>query len=89
MRALTQLRDSSGENCVRMTDASTAFGLHFTPAELAAKWNFHETTIRRMFQEEPGVLKIGKSRRRDGKRNYLTLRIPAAVALRVYEKRTR
>ena len=42
-----------------------------------------------MFQDEPGVLKIGKSNRRDGKRDYVTLRIPEDIARRVYVDRTR
>jgi hypothetical protein len=65
-----------------------AFGRHFTATELAEIWRLDETTIRRLFQDEPGVLKIGKSNRRDGKRDYVTLRIPEAVALRVWQERT-
>ena len=67
----------------------TAFGRHFTAQELAEIWKFDETTIRRIFQDEPGVLKIGKSNRRDTKRDYVTLRIPEAVALRVYQQRSK
>src|SRR6516165_4985836 len=52
-------------------------------------WRLDESTIRRMFQDEPGVLKIGKSNRRDGKRDYVTLRIPEDIARRVYVDRTR
>lgn len=63
------------------------FERHFTAAELGALWKLDESTIRRMFQDEPGILKIGKSNRRDGKRDYVTLRIPEAVARRVYEER--
>ncbi|MBZ5677505.1 MAG: hypothetical protein LAP61_24950 [Acidobacteriia bacterium] len=66
-----------------------AFGRHFTAAELAEIWRLDETTIRRMFQDVPGVLKIGKSQRRDGKRDYMTLRIPEGVALRVYQQRSK
>jgi hypothetical protein len=66
-----------------------AFARHFTAMELAEIWKLDETTIRRIFLDEPGVLKIGKSNRRDGKRDYVTLRIPESVALRVYQKRTR
>jgi hypothetical protein len=66
-----------------------AFGRHFATRELAEIWKLDETTIRRMFQDEPGVFKIGQEGRRDGKRDYVTLRIPEAVALRVYEKRSR
>lgn len=60
------------------------FEQHFEPNELASIWRLDATTIRRMFQDEPGVLKIGNSNRRDGKRVYITLRIPKSVAERVY-----
>jgi hypothetical protein len=60
------------------------FERHFTPQDLADIWRLDETTIRRIFQDEPGVMKIGKSHRRDGKRDYITLRIPESVAARVY-----
>jgi hypothetical protein len=52
-------------------------------------WGFDHTTIRRMFIDEPGVLKEGKQVRRDGKRPYVSLRIPESVARRVYERKTR
>jgi len=63
------------------------FERHFTPRDLADLWKLDETTIRRIFQDEPGVLKIGKANRRDGKRDYITLRIPESVAARVYWER--
>jgi len=63
------------------------FERHFTPQELADIWRLDETTIRRIFQDEAGVMKIGKSNRRDGKRDYITLRIPESVAARVYRER--
>lgn len=69
--------------------SQVAFGRHFTAIELAGIWELDPTTVRRMFQDEPGVFKIGESNRRDRKRDYMTLRIPEAVALRVYEKRSR
>ncbi len=65
------------------------FEQHFEPGELAELWRLDASTIRRMFQDEPGVLKIGKSNRRDGKRDYVTLRIPTSVAERVYRERTK
>jgi hypothetical protein len=67
----------------------TAFERHFTPKQLADLWLLHESTIRRLFVDEPGVLKYGKVSRRDGHRDYVTLRIPETVARRVYEARTR
>ena len=71
---------------IRQPQASTAFEEHFTPAELARLWKRDESTIRRMFQDEPGVLKLGQTGRR-GKRDYMTLRIPASVAERFYRER--
>lgn len=65
------------------------FERHFTPRELAEIWKLDETTIRRIFQDQPGVLKLGKANRRDGKRDYVTLRIPESVASRVYGERSK
>jgi hypothetical protein len=66
-----------------------AFERHFTTKELAELWGFAETTIIRLFRDEPNVLKIGKSDRRDGKRDYISLRIPASVAQRVHDRRSK
>lgn len=64
------------------------FEEHFTPKELGQRWKFDETTIRRIFQDEPGVFRYGRTHRR-GKRDYITMRIPASVAERVYRERCR
>ncbi len=69
------------------TESQTAFERHFTPQQLAELWVLHESTIRRIFLEEPGVLKYGSENRRDGHRDYVTLRIPESVAKRVYAQR--
>jgi hypothetical protein len=63
------------------------FERHYTPNELAEVWRLDESTIRRMFEDEPGVLKIGQTGRRS-KRDYVTLRIPASTAARFYRART-
>ncbi len=68
--------------------SSPATERHFTPKEVAELWALDETTIRRLFQDEPGVLKIGKSGRRDGRRDYISLRIPESVATRVHTQRS-
>jgi hypothetical protein len=54
----------------------------YTPQELAKLASVHVSTIRRMFIDEPGVIVRGKQSRRNGKRDYVTLRIPASVAER-------
>ncbi len=62
---------------------------HLSVQDLAQVWGLDESTIRRLFQDEPGVLKIGKAARHDGKRDYVTLRIPESVVRRVHEQRCR
>lgn len=62
---------------------------HYTPQQLADLWGFDQTTIRRMFIDEPGVLKEGKRGRRDGKRDYVSLRIPASIVQRVHDRKAR
>jgi hypothetical protein len=66
----------------------TVFERHFTAKELAELWALDQTTIRRLFCDEPGVLKIGKANRHDGRRDYVSLRIPESVARRVYIRRS-
>jgi hypothetical protein len=58
---------------------------HYTPTELAEMWGVSVQTVRELFKDEDGVLKIGS----DGTRNrraYKTLRIPHSVAERVHTK---
>jgi hypothetical protein len=62
---------------------------HYEPAQLAELWGVSPETIRRLFADEPGVLKIGQSSRRVGKkltRGYWSYRIPHSVAGRVHER---
>jgi hypothetical protein len=75
---------------VRVSVGPDPLERHFSPQELAQRWGLDVSTVRPMFQDEPGVLKHGKASRRDGKRDYTTLRIPESVVRRVYrEKLTR
>jgi hypothetical protein len=63
---------------------------HFSPRDLT-RWGLSETKIRRLFEHEPGVLRIGEPSRRVGrrlKRSYYTMRIPESIALRVYRRLT-
>lgn len=67
----------------------TAFEHHYRPKDLAKLWGITESTVRRLFQGEPGVLKFGRAGRRDGKRDYMSIRIPESVARRVHQERSR
>jgi hypothetical protein len=55
----------------------------YTPAELAHRWKLSEQSIRRLFRDVPGVFVMSNNSRR--KREYVTLRIPASVAERVWQ----
>jgi hypothetical protein len=57
----------------------------YTTADLAQEWNLSADTIRKLFEAEKGVLKIGDSNPKH-KRRYITLRIPKAVAERVHRR---
>lgn len=57
---------------------------HYSVDEIAEEWNLSDDYIRRIFADEPGVLIFAKHR--PGRRTYRVLRIPAAVAERVYRR---
>ena len=65
---------------------------HYAPAEVAKQWGLSDTKVRRIFENEPDVLRIGEPSRRLGrklKRRYYTLRIPESVVERVYKRMCR
>jgi hypothetical protein len=51
---------------------------HFTVAQIARAWNTSRDTVRRCFENLPGVLKICRPETKS-KRKYTTLRSPARV----------
>jgi hypothetical protein len=83
MKHATNTRNDAGAGSVSVPNP---FGRVFTPAELARAWQLSENSIRRLFQDEPGVFILGNPNPRR-KRGYCTLRIPEAVALRVWRAR--
>lgn len=58
---------------------------HYSPAELAQLWSLSTDTVRRMFENEPGVL-VFENPVRSSSRRFRTLRIPESVAERVYRR---
>jgi hypothetical protein len=73
------LRDLEESHISTMTEK------HFTPAELAKIWGVSVQTIRDLFKDEDGVLKLGSDGTRI-RRAYKTLRIPHSVAERVHTR---
>jgi hypothetical protein len=64
---------------------STMAEKHYTPSELADLWGVSVQTIRDLFKDEDGVLKLGSDGTRT-RRAYKTLRIPNSVAERVHTR---
>ena len=58
-----------------------------TVAEVAALMKVSASFVRRIFEDEPGVVKLGNAA--NGKRRYLTLRIPRRVFERVITRMSR
>ena len=62
---------------------SVATEKHYSPAEIAKMWGVSVDTVRQVFRERTGVLKIGENSTRY-KRGYQTLRIPESLMVEVY-----
>jgi len=58
---------------------------HYSVKELATNWRLSQAKVRSMLRNEPGVLRFG-AEKRGHQRAYVTLRIPASVAERVYRR---
>ncbi len=69
----------------RAVDASVE--QHFSVKELSELWGLSERTVRRLIEQEPGVIRIHQSAR--GKRSYRRVQVPASIAERIYRKITR
>jgi hypothetical protein len=69
--------------------AENPYGIEivYTAEELALAKKLHPSTIRKLFLQEPGVIRFGRGRH-CGKRPYFTLRIPHSVAERVWARMT-
>jgi hypothetical protein len=61
---------------------------HYSVNDLAAIWGLDPDTIRPLFKNRLGVLKIARPETRR-KRGYTTLRIPASIAEKVHAELSR
>lgn len=57
---------------------------HFTAKELAKRWHMSESTVLKLFADEPDVIRIGNLKSR--KRTKISVRIPRDVAERIYRR---
>jgi hypothetical protein len=68
-----------------LVETPAAAERHYAPAEVAELWQFNVETIRRMFEDEPGVVVL-QAPVRKGRRPYKTIRIPHSVLERVHRR---
>ncbi len=73
------------------TQATSAVGAveerKYTAIELAKEFKLHPDTIRKMFMDEAGTIKLGRPGAR-GRRQRYVLRIPESVVRRVFGRIT-
>ena len=63
-----------------LPSTDSAVEQHFTPAQVAQQWGVSTRTVRRLFANTPGVLKLGT------KCKHISLRIPARLLKAYYTK---
>lgn len=61
---------------------------HYTVEQIAQAWAVSPVTVRRIFRDQPGVLKPKGRKTFLSARSYDALRIPASVAARVHQERS-
>ena len=78
-------REGRGGVTPQSRDRNPALEQHYSVYEVSQMWGLSEKTIRRIFSDEPGVVKWGQDESRF-KRAYVTLRIPQSVVERVHRR---
>jgi hypothetical protein len=77
---------STNESSNAIAPAAPFAVRHYSPAEIAQLWGLSVDSVRKIVENEPGVLVLGNTEPRRGKRSYTTLRIPEPVAERVHRR---
>jgi hypothetical protein len=65
--------------------APAALERHYTCADIAELWSLSKSTVRKIFENEAGVLTWGREETSRG-RGYRSMRIPECVLVRVHER---
>jgi hypothetical protein len=84
MKSLSHPRQAEEAIPAKATSLAT-LEQHFSISEISEIWNVSKDTVRRMFQNEPGVLVLG-GHASGRKRRYVVLRIPQSVLERVHAR---
>jgi hypothetical protein len=84
-------RSPSADRCTSPDNRTTPnfAERHYTVKEIASLLNLSDDAVRKIFEEEPGVLVLGNATPGRGKRRYRTLRIPEKIVERVHRRLTK
>ena len=77
--------DSSSLMRLELTGTQLCNERHYSVGEISKLWALSQKTVRRIFEDEPGVIQWGAEEKRH-KRGYRTFRIPESVLVRVHHK---
>jgi hypothetical protein len=75
-----------GDTQVREQPPSPCQERHFSVRQIAELWHLSDDLVRKIFEQEPGVIAIGEARSNGRNRRYVTLRVPEAVLERVHSR---
>jgi hypothetical protein len=76
------------ETMLAETSPTITAPLYLTPQQVAELWALDPASIRRIFRDEPGVLKFGNGKSTYKKQAHTTIRIPPEVLERVRRRMT-
>jgi hypothetical protein len=79
------LADRNPRNGTSSLESDIALEPHYSIQEVAEIWGLCENSVRELFKNEPGVVKLERPRPRH-KRRYITVRIPLSVLERVHRR---
>jgi|ERR1035438_3137945 hypothetical protein len=82
------MRERHGRNILTASASPSFAERHYSVAEVAAMWSLSQDAVRKLFQNEPGVLVLGGQESAHTRR-YTTLRIPESVLQRVHQRMTK
>lgn len=78
-----QKKPAKRSPCRLFEQPTVATEPHFSVAEVSVLWVMSRDTVRSIFRDEPGVIKLDRPATRK-KRGYCSLRIPLSVLQRVH-----
>jgi hypothetical protein len=67
------------------TISDKAVERHYSADEIGRLWGLSPRTVRRMFENEPGIIVLGNTGTMR-KRRYITIRVPESVLVRVHRR---